>query len=311
MVSRSTRVFLLGCLVFWAVGLYAVVPVESQAESQKDEKICIKPELRDCILTNLGRYFTEFPSDIASIAVYPFKDGNYKPVMGAIGVTGAVSVFDKPLTQSLYNFQETTTDLGLTEKEFAKKWWYVPGFVLYDSAFTYALPLLHAYGAFSNNFHLYRASYLAIKTWSYSVVVAIPLRMFFKREYPIYDQNHELNNSQYEFFSSSPTGTEYIKGFPLKSFPSFRAAMWFSAADIFANEYDSYFLPYSAATVLTIIGKNTHWVSDIVFGFFTGMGVSRAILNKYAPGKKSSSTEVSWMPYLSQDFYSMNMLVSF
>ncbi|MBI2609443.1 MAG: hypothetical protein HYW47_07615 [Deltaproteobacteria bacterium] len=265
-------------------------------------KICNKSPLSSCFWPNMRNIFQEIPGDLLATLKFTFHSSNYHSQGLTFAMTGAAIVIDEPITTILLKGQKITMRMGLTEKSWTPHTWQLPGFMIYDSIFSYLLPLIHGYAMFSNNSRLYRASYLSIKSWFYSIFFTIPFRFSFKRDYIRLGENNEIQNSPWSsFWGSDDRTANYPGGLKLKSFPSFRSAMWFSVADIFSQEYKNTWLPYSLATTLTLLGKKHHWFSDILFGAFLGVGISRALQHHYYTQASTPEKNLKIYPTLAHD----------
>lgn len=265
----------------------------SQAKASSSH-LCMNAPLTSCFWPNLGDYFIQMPGDLWGIAKYPFMERNYVPMAWGIGASLGAIALDKPLTRALHSGQEVTTNAGLTEADFTPQSWYVPGFMAYDSAFTYLLPVMYGYAMLAENTKLYRASLLSIKVWSYTLIYTIPIRFAFARDYPEWGPDNTILNGNFSSFWGGDDRTSDYWGIRLKSFTSFRSAMWFGVADIFASEYQNYWIPYGLATAFTLLGRESHWFSDLFVGALVGVGISKATQLRYASDEKSSNQTSKW-----------------
>ncbi len=287
---------------------HAYLEQENQAKTSSPH-LCMSAPLTSCFWPNIENYFTQMPGDLWGVAKYPFMERNYVPVAwGLAGSIGAIAV-DKPFTKALDGAQETTTSVGLTEEDFDPKFWYVPGFMAYDTVFTYLLPVMYGYAMLAENPKLYHASLLSIKVWSYTLIYTIPIRVAFARDYPEWGPYGEILNGNFSsFWGGNDQASDYW-GLRLKSFTSFRSSMWFGVADVFAAEYDNYWIPYGLAAGFTVLGRESHWFSDLVVGALVGVGISRAVQYRYSSDQnsKGQASKWQWRPIIRPNFAGLQL----
>ena len=255
--------------------------LNARAEFLGHPKICEQPDLVSCLPTNTLRLVTEAPGDILATALFPLTRERIGRTAMDFAFTFAVMPFDRDLSPEIWQLSDWSGKVGMRPQ--TPQSWYIPGFLFFDSVMSYALPVIHVAAAFRNDSRLYRASFLGMKVWAYSILVPIPFRYVVQRSYP-YDRNGELN-SPFDFHSNDDFNRDQsvLKG--AGSFPSFRAAMWFGLADTFAYEYGYNFAWYSAASALTLLADHRHWASDLVFGAFVGLSVSQSVRTRYLNDK--------------------------
>jgi len=251
--------------------------------------------LVQCLPRNVINLVTNIPGDILSTAAYPFSRERYRRTALDFALTLASMSADPTLGPPIWNLSDWSGDVGMRPQTVQD--WYIPGFLFYDSIMTYALPVLHVSAAVANDPRLYRSTYLGMKVWAYSIFVPIPFRYAVQRSYP-YSKSGELN-SPYEFHSSDHYDRNQSVLAEAGSFPSFRAAMWFGLADVFAAEYGSGYGWYGAASALTLLADHRHWPSDLLFGSLVGLSVGQSIRTRYG---QSGSANFDFLPFVTPNF---------
>ena len=173
---------------------------------------------------------------------------------------------------------------------------------------TYALPTLFVSSALTNNRKLYRASYMGMKVWAYTIFTPIPFRYAVQRSYPN-SRSGEIN-SPFGFHSSDnyDRNQSVLKG--AGSFPSFRASMWIGLADIFAHEYGNSMAWYATGTGFILLGEHKHWATDLFFGGLIGLSISKSVRTLYA-GEKENKTRSQLIPFLLSDGIGLKYFRSF
>lgn len=286
------------CLAILAV--LAVSPKSARGGILDQQSICMESTLVRCLPRNVLNLVTDIPGDILSTAAYPFSRERYQRTVLDFALTFAIMPADPKLGPYIWDLSDWSGAAGMRPQTVQD--WYIPGFLFYDSIMTYALPALHVSAAVANDPRLYRATYLGMKVWAYSIFVPIPFRYAVQRSYP-YSKTGEIN-SPYEFHSPDAHDRNQSVLKEAGSFPSFRAAMWFGLADVFAAEYDYSYGWYGAASALTLLADHRHWPSDLFFGSLVGLSVGQSIRTRYG---QSGSATFDILPFVAPHFIGVTL----
>jgi len=259
-------------------------------------EICNKQLLTNCLVDDSIRLFTEIPRDIFASALLPFSQERIGRTALDFGTTIALMPLDESVSPRIWDLSKWAKTTGLRPKQHQN--WYIPGFLFYDSIMTYTLPTLFFSSALTNDRKLYRASYMGMKVWAYTIFTPIPFRYAIQRSYP--NSRSGLINSPFGFHSSDDydRNQSVLKG--AGSFPSFRASMWIGLADIFSHEYGNSVAWYTAGTGFILLGEHKHWATDLFFGGLIGLSISKSVRTLYA-GEKSDKEKPQLIPFLSSD----------
>ncbi|MDH5544961.1 MAG: hypothetical protein OEZ43_05175 [Gammaproteobacteria bacterium] len=261
-------------LIFLAIMLSSSMP---HAGILDKRDLCQRAIQMQCLFPDSLHLITEIPGDLFATAIYPFSHERIYRTGFDFASTLALMPADEPLTRGIWRIRDWGGEWGLRPKTHQD--WYIPGFLFYDSIMTYALPAMYVGAALANNRRLYRASYFGMKVWAYTIAVPLPFRYAVQRSYPSASDGGW--NSPFEFHSRDAYDRNQAVIDGLGAFPSFRAAMWFGLADVFASEYQHAWAWYSAATALTLLADHGHWATDLLFGAYIGLSVSQSVRTRY------------------------------
>jgi membrane-associated phospholipid phosphatase len=241
-----------------------------------------------------------------------------------------VSVFvlaDKPVTQWYQDKVEKGIDYKLPK---------LPGstgnqFFRGDDAYlNYSILGLY-FGSLASNFEGgQRAALNSLKSISYSYLfVHVGLKAVFARQRPdptLSDgktARPPLTHNPYAFFhfrklnfGTGPDGT---------SFPSFHATAYYSVAKVLSMEFNNYWIPYGAVSLIFFadLDSHKHWVGDMIAGGVLGTLIGKGIvsssrkwekqqkertLNKSKRNKLHLSYQV--FPVVSSDMSGLSLYVS-
>ena len=262
------------------------------------KEICSHQLLSKCVINNSFRLVYEIPGDIVASAFLPFSRERIGRTAMDFGGTIALMPLDKSLSPYIWDISDWSKQKRLRPQN--PQNWYIPGFLFYDSLMTYALPTLFVSSAFTNNRKLYRASYMGMKVWAYTIFTPIPFRYAVQRSYP--DSKFGKQNSPYDFHSKDAYNRNQSVLQGAGAFPSFRASMWIGLADVFAHEYGNSWAWYTAGTSFILLGDHKHWTTDLIFGGLIGLSISKSVRTIYSgEGRKQKKNQLRITPHLSQD----------
>ena len=254
--------------------------------------------LTKCLANNSLRLLTEAPGDIIASAILPFSQERIGRTAMDFAGTVALMPLDKTISPYIWDISDWSREKKLRPQNHQS--WYIPGFLFYDSVMTYALPTLFVSSAFANDRKLYRASYMGMKVWAYTIFTPIPFRYAVQRSYP--DAKSGEQNSPYDFHSKDNYNRNQSVLQGAGSFPSFRASMWIGLADVFAHEYGHSWAWYSAGTSLILLGQHKHWSTDLIFGGLIGLSISKSVRTLYSDESvKGNKNALRITPHLSRD----------
>jgi membrane-associated phospholipid phosphatase len=230
----------------------------------------------------LKRSFGTIPSDLYNIASAPFR--HPMQTLKYTGLVGGIIAFDRPITTfyqrhieaplDIYEFPQLFTPTPITKG--------ADGWLVYGS-------IAHYLGGFALGDEKSQVTaIMAMKAMTYSYLLDhLLLKSLFGRRRPKNDLYHDTDpnpthtSDPHDFSPFQPIHFHAEDG--RTSLPSFHLTMYFSVAQVYAQMYDNYWLPYSALALVfaSNIRGHHHWVGDMVAGGLVGTLIGRQIVSNY------------------------------
>ncbi|PVD51140.1 hypothetical protein DC498_15930 [Terrimonas sp.] len=245
---------------------------------------------------------------------------------------GLLILADKPVTRFHQDVVEKYIDYKLPSLPSVKL---IKGVnLLYgiDLYLAYPLGALYA-GSLAANYKTgQRASLNSFKAMAYSYIITqIVAKSIFARQRPDLTLSNpndplgeEFSRNPYDFFNFRPIRFE--GGGYATSFPSFHATAYYAVAKVLAMEFNNYWIPYSAVTIvfLSSLRAHQHWVSDMVAGGLLGTVIGHGVVMgtrrlekrrsekiQRLSSKKKPRIEYSIIPSISFSGVGVNLHASF
>lgn len=199
---------------------------------------------------------------------------------------GLLILADKPVTTFHQDVVEKNIDYKFPELPNVKlsKDKYLFG--RHDAYLVYSLAGLYA-GSFAANYSTgQRAALNSIKALGYSYLVSqLALKTIFARQRPdptlsIKDDpvGMEYSRNPYDFFNFR--AIRFGSGGYATAFPSYHATAYYAVAQVLALEFNNYWIPYGAVTLIFFadLKAHKHWVGDMVAGGLLGSVIGHGIV---------------------------------
>ena len=272
--------------------------------------------------------FNTIPSDFVFLGKEVSNDWK-KTGYYAAGILGLIAT-DKITTKAWQNYVEPNIDYQLPN--------ITPDFLIKSEVawiknnnayLTYPIVGLYVGSLFANKEKGQFVAINSFKAIAYSTLITqVALKTIFGRNRPseplnsgispqpqfpdggFTDNNWDFFNSRNGLVLSHPRGT---------ALPSMHVTTYFALAKIIQMEYDNYWIPYGAMTVVfaSNIGAHNHWFSDMVAGAIVGTLIGRSITKSSwkARGilepRKQKKISFNYTPRFSPEFTGLRIVGTF
>lgn len=243
---------------------------------------------------------------------------------------GLLILADKPLTRFHQDVMEKHINYKLPELPNVKlsEKNYLLG--RHDAYLVYSLAGLYTGSLIANYTTGQRAALNSFKAMAYSYVITqLGLKTIFARQRPEPTLSTtddavgtEYTRNPYDFFNFR--AIRFGSGGYATAFPSFHATAYYAVAQVLAMEFNNYWIPYGAATIIFFadLRSHQHWVSDMVAGGLIGSLIGQGIVlgtrrlekrqkEKSASSKKKFDFNYKFLPSISTRTVGLNFFASF
>ncbi len=181
-----------------------------------------------------------------------------------------------------------------------------------DAYMSYPIIGLYLGSMFTNNEKGQYAAINAFKAVTHSIIITqLGLKTIFgrKRPYrPLSNPGEDIGPwtiDNFDFFNKR--GAFLTSDAEASSFPSLHATAYFAIAKVFQMEYDNYWIPYGAMSLIFLadLDGHNHWVGDMVVGGVVGTIIGRSIVKsswkiRYGtPDRKKKNYSINFIPQFS------------
>lgn len=303
-----------------------------------DSKI-VEPVLNDVFVKDnhfktagkaLKNVVISFPDDFSEMGKE--VSGKWKRTIAYTAGVGVLILADKPITRFHQDVVEKAIDYSLPRLPSVKILKNVDLIGGVDLYLAYAMGGLYA-GSFAANYKTgQRAALNSFKAMTYSYLITqVVLKTLIARQRPdltlsIKDDpiGREFSRNPYDFFNFHPI---HLKGGGYgTAFPSFHATAYFAVAKVLAMEFNNYWIPYTAVSIVFFsdLKSHQHWVSDMVAGGLLGTIIGHGIVmgtrrlerrqaekKQGLTSKRKSRFDYRFIPSISNRGVGLNFYASF